>query len=126
MDVGVEADIVQLGIGTKRYESDRKKRWFTVFLRGNLIDGLKDVEVLDTQEYHNGKFQKDNALDQFLVPYIYSASLEENADDFTDFYCSGAEYDGYRRIRFQSGSAGHRFLMTCGTSRGISMRQKAT
>lgn len=96
MDVGVEADIVQLGIGTKRYESDRKKRWFTVFLRGNLIDGLKDVKVLDTQEYHNGEFQKDNALDQFLVPYIYSTSLEENADDFTDFYCSGAEYDGYK------------------------------
>ncbi len=96
MDVGVEADIVELGLGAKRYEADRKKRWFTVFLRGNLMDGLKDVEVLDTKEYHNGKFQKDNALDQFLVPYIYSAALEENADDFTDFYCDGAEYDGYK------------------------------
>ena len=59
MDIGVEAEIVQLGIGTKRYESGRKKRWFTVFLRGNLLDGMQDVEVLDTQEYHSGKFQKD-------------------------------------------------------------------
>lgn len=95
MDVGVEADIVQLGIGTKRYEAERKKRWFTVFLRGNLMDGLKDLEVLDTQEYHNGKFQKENALDQFLVPYIYSADLEDQADDFTAFYCGDAIYDGY-------------------------------
>lgn len=96
MDVGVEADIVELGIGTKRYEADRKKRWFTVYLRGNLLDGLTGVEVLDTKEFHNGKFQKENALDQFLVPYIFSASLEENADDFTEFYCCDAEYDGYK------------------------------
>ena len=96
MDVGVSADIVELGLGIKRYEADRKHRWFTVYLRGNLINGLTGVEVLDTKEYHNGKFQKDNALDQFLVPYIYSASLEENADDFTEFYCDGADYDGYK------------------------------
>ena len=95
MDVGVEADIVQLGIGIKRYEADRKKRWFTVSLQGNLMDGLNDVEVLDTQEYHNGKFQKENALDQFLVPYIYSADLEDQADDFTSFYCNDAVYDLY-------------------------------
>lgn len=96
MDVGIAADIVELGMGTKRYESDRKRRWFTVYLRGNLVNGLTGVEVLDTQEYHNGKFQEENALDQFLVPYIYSAALEENADDFTEFYCDGAVYDGYK------------------------------
>ena len=45
--------------------------------------------------YHNGKFQKESALDQFLVPYIYSADLEDQADDFTLFYCSDAVYDGY-------------------------------
>lgn len=96
MDVGISADIVELGLGTKRYEADRKHKWFTVYLRGNLVNGLTGVEVLDTKEFHNGKFQKDNALDQFLVPYIYSASLEENADDFTEFYCDGADYDGYK------------------------------
>lgn len=96
MDVGVAADIVDLGIGSKRYEADRKRRWFTVYLRGNLIDGLTGVEVLDTKEYYNGKFQKENALDQFLVPYIYSADLEDYADDFTQFYCNDAIYDGYK------------------------------
>ena len=96
MDVGVQADIVELGIGTKAYEADRKRRWFTVSLCGNLVNGLTGVEAVATKEYHNGRFDKENALDQFLVPYIYSASLAENADDFTEFYCAGAEYDGYK------------------------------
>ena len=76
MDVGVEADIVQLGIGTKRYESDRKKRWFTVFLRGNLIDGLKDVEVLDTQEYY--------VIDRSSYEKLY-----HNNSDFAELIDSG-------------------------------------
>ena len=96
MDVGVQADIVELGLGTKRYEVDRKRRWFKITLRGNLVNGLSGVEPVRVEEYYSGKFDRESALDQFLVPYIYSASLEENADDFTDFYCNGAEYDGYK------------------------------
>lgn len=95
MDVGVAADIVELGLGTARYEANRKRRWFTVYLRGNLINGLTGIEVLDTKEFHSGKFQKESALDQFLVPYIYSADLEDQADDFTLFYCNDAIYNGY-------------------------------
>lgn len=95
MDVGLSADIVDLGLGTQKYEADRHTRWFTVYLEGILRDGLVDVKVLDVKEFHNGGFEKENALDQFLVPYIYTASLEEIADDFTDFYCSDAIYDEY-------------------------------
>ena len=96
MDIGVQADIVELGLGTRAYEADRKRRWFKVSLVGNLVNGLTSVESVGTEEYYTGKFDPENALDQFLVPYIYSASLEENADDFTDFYCDGADYDGYK------------------------------
>lgn len=96
MDVGLSADIVELGLGTKEYEADRKRRWFTVYLQGILRDGLVDVDVLDVKEFHNGKFEKESALDQFLVPYIYTATLEDTADDFTDFYCCDAIYDGYK------------------------------
>lgn len=96
MDVGLSADIVELGLGTKEYEADRKCRWFIVYLQGILRDGLVDVQVLDVKEFHNGKFEKESALDQFLVPYIYIASLEEIADDFTAFYCCDAIYDGYK------------------------------
>lgn len=95
MDVGVSADIVELGLGTSRYEADRKQRWFKVYLQGILRDGMTDVTVLETKEYYNGKFEKENALDQFLVPYIYSASLEETADEFTEFYCCDAIYHAY-------------------------------
>lgn len=96
MDVGVAADIVELGLGKKDYEASRKRHWFTVCIQGILRDGLTDVKAISTEEFHNGKFQKENALDQFLVPYIYSASLEETADDFTEFYCCDAIYDGYK------------------------------
>lgn len=95
IDISVSADIVELGLGTKRIEADRKKRWFTVYIQANLIDGLKDIAVLDTKEFYNGHFEKENALDQFLVPYIYTADLEDQADDFTLFYCSDAIYEGY-------------------------------
>ena len=74
MDVGLSADIVDMGLGTKEYEADRKTRWFKVFIQGNLIDGFRDVEVIDTKEYF-GTFDKDNALDQFLLPYIYKADF---------------------------------------------------
>lgn len=95
MDVGVAVDIIELGIGTTRYESFRKRRWFTVYLRGNLSNGLTDVEAYDVEEYHSGNFKKDNALDQYLVPYIYADNLEAIAEDFTNFYCVDAIYDGY-------------------------------
>ena len=96
MDVGVAADIVELGLGTKRYESSRRRRWFTVYLRGKLIDGFTEVEVLNTREFSNGKFEKENALDHFLVPYIYSAALEETADDITELLYNVEDYDDYR------------------------------
>lgn len=96
MDVGVAVDIVELGLGTTRYESSRKKHWFTVSLQGVLKDGLSNVQVLETSEIYNGKFQKENALNQFLVPYIHTDDLEAIADDFWEFYCKDAVSFGYR------------------------------
>lgn len=96
MDVGVAVDIVELGLGTTRYESSRKKHWFTLSLQGVLKDGLSNVQVLDTSEIYNGKFQRENALNQFLVPYISADDLESIADDFWEFYCKDAVSFGYR------------------------------
>lgn len=66
IDVGLSADIVELGLSMKEYEADRKIRWFTVYLQGLLRDGLVDVEVHDVKEFHNGKFEKESALDHTL------------------------------------------------------------
>lgn len=96
IDVHTSADIVSKGLGTTYYEADRKKRWFTVYLRAVLKDKLENVEVLDVDEFYPGKFDKESALDQYLLPYVYKADLEDLADDFTDFYCCDAKYDGYK------------------------------
>ena len=95
IDISVSADIVELGLGTKKIEADRKTRWFTICVQANLQESLNNIVVLNTKEFYNGHFEKENALDQFLVPYIYTADLEDKADDFTLFYCSDAIYDGY-------------------------------
>ena len=82
MDVGLSADIVELGLGTTKYEVDRQRRWFSVYLQGILRGGLANVEVLDVKEFHNEKFEKENSLDQFLVPYIYTDTLEEKVQSY--------------------------------------------
>ena len=93
IEINLSADIVLLGLGTKKYEADRKTRWFTITVQAKLKNGLHDMMVLDTAEYFGGKFDKEDALDEYLVPYIYAEDLEEIADDFTAFYCQDAIYD---------------------------------
>lgn len=86
IDVHVKADIVSKGLGTSDYDADRKTRWFTVSLKAILRDGLHGVETIAVDEYYAGKFDKENALDAYLVPYISSDQLEDLADDFTQFF----------------------------------------
>lgn len=97
IDVNLTADIVMLGLGTKKYEANRKTRWFTVHLKANLRNGMEIIQdETRTEEYAPGTFEKTTALDEFLVPYIYSADLEDIADDFTLFYCNDAIYNMYQ------------------------------
>lgn len=95
IDIIISADVIELGLGTKKYESDRRNHWFIVTVRGDLGSKFSDLCVLNTTEYFDKKFEKESALDQFLVPYIYSADLEEHADTFTQFFVEDAIYDGY-------------------------------
>ncbi|WP_037350488.1 hypothetical protein [Selenomonas sp. oral taxon 137] len=93
IEINLLADIVLLGLGTEKYEADRKTRWFTITVQAKLKNGLHDMMVLDTEEYFGGKFDKEDALDEYLIPYIYAEDLEDIADDFTAFYCQNAIYD---------------------------------
>lgn len=95
IDVHVKADIVSKGLGTSNYDADRKTRWFTVSLKAILMDGLHDVETINVDEYYAGKYDKENALDAYLVPYISSDQLENIADDFTQFFYENATYTGW-------------------------------
>ena len=96
IDVNVSADVILEGLGSKHYDVSRSKRWFTVFLRAILKNGLNDVVSLDVKEYYGSTFEKEGALDEYLIPYIYAVDLEDVADDFTMFYCDETDYDGWQ------------------------------
>lgn len=94
--VNLTADIVTMGLGTKKYEADRKTRWFTVTIVACLRDGMEIKEDQTTiEEYAPGTWDKTTALDEFGVTYVYAADLEDIADDFFEFYCQDAIYHMY-------------------------------
>lgn len=67
----VTADIIMLGLGKKKYEADRKTRWFTVTVIACLKDGTMTLNENETRikEYASGTWDKTTALDEFGVPY---------------------------------------------------------
>ena len=90
MKIGVAAEVVQMSLGTKKVESDRKTRWFYVIVKANIDEKLQNPILQDVKEYFNGPFDPVHVLDQFLLPYIYTESLEEMGDDFNMWYCTDA------------------------------------
>ncbi len=94
IDAHVKAVIVSKGLGTSDYVADRKTRWFTVYMKAVLRNGLHRVEAISVDEYYGGIFDKENALDAYLVPYISTDQLEDLADDFTQFWCEKEFYNG--------------------------------
>lgn len=96
IDVNATADIVMEGLGTSKYDADRKTRWFTVHVEASLRNGL---EIIDSsaEEYNPAKFEMTTALDEYLIPYISTEMLEEEAENFYEFYCRDAIYfEGWR------------------------------
>lgn len=96
IEINLVADIVMMGLGIKNYQADCKQHWFTVTVQARLKNGLHDMTILDVGEYYGGTFDKEDALDEYLIPYIYAEDLENIADDFTEFYCQDAIYDGWK------------------------------
>lgn len=90
MDIHCNADIVILSLGKNKAEADRKTKWFTVYAHAILSNGLKDFCIDKVEEYYPSKFEREGALDEYLIPYIYADQLEDEAEDFYEYYCSGA------------------------------------
>ena len=44
IDVNATADIVMEGLGTSKYDADRKRRWFTVHVEASLRNGLEIID----------------------------------------------------------------------------------
>ena len=51
IEINLTADIVLLGLGTKKYAADRKNKWFTVTVQAILKNGLHNMSVLSAEEY---------------------------------------------------------------------------
>lgn len=97
IDINVTADIVTMGPGKQKYEAGRKNRWFSVHTVVDLRTGFEFIdEKTRVEEYAPGTFDKASALEEFMVPYVYAADLEDIADDFFEFYCQDAIYDMYK------------------------------
>ncbi|MGO5066441.1 MULTISPECIES: hypothetical protein [unclassified Clostridium] len=97
MDIHCSADVVTFGLGKTKSEAGRQKKWFTVYAQAILSNGLRDFCVEEVEEYNQGRFDKEGDLDEYLVPYIYSDQLEDEADEFYQFYCQGAIFtEGWR------------------------------
>ena len=91
IDVNVTADIVMEGLGTSKYDADRNTKWFTIHLDASLRNGI-EIRSSSAEEYNPQKFEMTTALDEYLIPYISTDMLEEEAEDFYEFYCRDATY----------------------------------
>ncbi|WP_081327452.1 helix-turn-helix domain-containing protein [Paenibacillus polymyxa] len=82
----INAEIVLKGMGKRDYEADRQSKWFILSFYGHLISGLRKVMIIDVRNYSKERFSKENALSKYLVPYLYSEDLDNEAEKFLQKY----------------------------------------
>ncbi|GED68012.1 hypothetical protein BRE01_17140 [Brevibacillus reuszeri] len=82
----IQAEIVLKGMGKRDYEADRQSKWFILSFYGHLISGLRKVMIIDVRDYSKERFSKENALSRYLVPYLYSEDLDNEAERFLQKY----------------------------------------
>lgn len=86
----VQTDVILRGKGHRDYEEDMVTPWFTVAFSGILHNGLSNVRILGVDDYSRERFDKEDALTKYLVPYVYAKDLDEHATKFLEKYCPRA------------------------------------
>lgn len=86
----MQTDVILRGKGRRDYEEDLVNPWFTVVLSGILHNGLSNVKVLGVGDYSKERFDKEDTLTKYLVPYVYAKDLDEHATEFLEKYCPRA------------------------------------
>ena len=76
------ADIILKGFGRKDYEADTTGKWFTVSCCARLLEGLREFQILDVDEYSKPQFDREKTLTRYLVPYLYTEDLDKEAEKF--------------------------------------------
>ncbi|MES5930086.1 hypothetical protein QCI77_29725 [Bacillus cereus group sp. MG9] len=85
-NASINAEIVLKGLGKSDYEANRQSKWFIVSFYDHLISGLRKVMIIDVREYSRERFSKESALSRYLVPYLYSEDLDNEAEKFLQKY----------------------------------------
>lgn len=88
--VTVRAEIEISGRGRRDYESDSTECWISIPLSATLRNGLQQVSIGYASEYSRELFRAEDALTQYLVPYIYAKDLDKHAERFLEKYCPRA------------------------------------
>ena len=86
----IQADINISGKGNRDFEADTVEAWFSLSFIGSLSDGLKIRKKDDVSMYSKDRFQAEDALTKFLVPYIYAKDLDTHAEKFLSKYYPAA------------------------------------
>lgn len=86
----VQADVLVKGRSRRDYEEDVVSPWFSVSFTGILRYGLNMVTITSIGEYSRECFDKEDALSQYLIPYVYSKDLDTHAEKFLKKYCPKA------------------------------------
>lgn len=88
--LSINADVNVYGRSRYDYESDTKSVWISVYCESILKNGLHHVRIVRVEEYSKDRFDKETALDHYLVPYLYSEDADKVAEDFLRDHCARA------------------------------------
>lgn len=78
----VQADVILKGLGKRDYEADEQQLWFSVYFTGHLLSGLNMVTITKVDLYSKDKFNAEDSLSRYLVPYLYAKDLDREAERF--------------------------------------------
>ena len=82
----IEADVTLRGMGKYDYEADQNTMWFSVSFLGHMLEGLRMVTIVDVDTYSRDRYNREDSLSKFLVPYLYSEDLDKEAEKFLEKY----------------------------------------
>jgi len=88
--LSINADVNVYGKSRYDYESDTKSVWMSVYCESILKNVLHNVRIVRVEEYSKDRFDKETALDHYLVPYLYSEDADKVAEDFLRDHCARA------------------------------------
>ena len=86
----IQTEIEISGKRRRDFESDTTDCWFSISFSAVLNNGLHQVKLLDISEYSKERFNAEDSLTKYLVPYVYAKDLDSHAEKFLLKYCPRA------------------------------------